>query len=106
MAAALAAGIAAACATTQPDPTARQWRTKLADAIREPVATRDERDLHSRVLMNAVAGKKLRIYGAACTPVRVRGWSNVVFRRDADGSQMVVPIDALTSRLDEWERGA
>jgi hypothetical protein len=54
VAAALAGGVAAACATTQPDPAARQWRTKLAEAIREPVATRDQRDLHSRVLMNAV----------------------------------------------------
>jgi hypothetical protein len=52
--AALAAGLGSACATTQPDPAAKEWRTKLADAIREPVTSRDERDLHSRVMMNAV----------------------------------------------------
>lgn len=52
--AALAAGLGVGCATTQPDPTASEWRTKLANAIREPVATRDERDVHSRVLLDAV----------------------------------------------------
>jgi hypothetical protein len=48
------AGLAASCAASQPDPTAREWRSKLAGAIREPVATREQRDDHSRVLVAAV----------------------------------------------------
>jgi hypothetical protein len=40
-----------------------------------------------------------------CTPIRVRGWSRVLFRRDADGVQFTVPLDALVERLGEWERG-
>lgn len=63
------------------------------------------RSRYERALMNAVAGRTLRLAGAPCTPIRIRGWSNVVFRRDADGSMLAVPIDALTDRLDEWERG-
>jgi hypothetical protein len=52
--AALAPRLAAGCATTQPDPAAKEWRSKLADAIREPVASRDQRDQHSRLLIAAI----------------------------------------------------
>jgi len=62
------------------------------------------RSRYERALMNAVSGRPLRLFGASCAPVRVRGWSSVVFRRDADGAELVVPIDALVDRLDEWEK--
>jgi hypothetical protein len=52
--AAVAVLLGAGCAGTQPDPTAREWRDKLGDAIREPVASREQRDEHSRVLVAAV----------------------------------------------------
>ena len=64
------------------------------------------RSRYERALMSAVAGRSLRLAGVRCTPIRVRGWSHVVFRRDGDGGRMVVPIDSLVNRLDEWERGA
>jgi hypothetical protein len=40
--------------TTQPDPMAKEWRARLADAIREPVSTREQRDEHSRLMVEAV----------------------------------------------------
>lgn len=46
--------LGAGCASTQPDPAAKEWRGKLANAIREPVETRDQRDDHSRVMVAAV----------------------------------------------------
>ena len=61
------------------------------------------RSRYERVLMCAVSGRPLRLDGALWTPVRVRGWSRVVFRRDSDGAQILVPLDSLVSRLDEWE---
>ncbi|HYT67681.1 MAG TPA: hypothetical protein VEL51_14725 [Vicinamibacterales bacterium] len=64
-----------------------------------------KRSRYERALMNAVAGRPLMLFGRLCTPIRVRGWSVVVFRRDADGAQLAIPIDLLVSRLDEWERG-
>jgi len=64
-----------------------------------------ERSRYERALMNAVAGRPLRLFGALATPIRVRGWSSVVFRRD-DGSEIVMPIDLLIDRLDEWERSS
>ena len=56
-------------------------------------------------MTNAVAGRPLRLFGAMCTPIRVRGWSVVVFTRGTDGLQIAMPIDLLAHRLDEWERG-
>jgi len=55
--------------------------------------------------MCAVSSRPLRLDGAFWTPVRVRGWSRIVFRRESDGAQIVVPVDSLVSRLDEWEQG-
>jgi len=62
------------------------------------------RSRYERALMSAVSGRSLRLFGALCTPVRVRGWSSVVFRRDVDGAELVMPIDSLIDRLDEWEQ--
>jgi len=64
---------------------------------------RVNRSRYERALMNAVAGRPLRLFGAMCTPIRVRGWSVVVFRRDTDGARLAMPIDLLVHRLDEWE---
>ena len=62
-----------------------------------------ERSRYERALMSAVAGRPLNLFGEMVTPVRVRGWSVVVFRR-SDASELVMPIDQLIDRLDEWER--
>ena len=42
--------------------------------------------------------------GAAYTPVAMRGWSQVVFRREPDGGRQVLSIDQLLTHLDDWER--
>jgi hypothetical protein len=60
------------------------------------------RSSYERVLINAIARRPLRLLGADATPVAVRGWSRVLFRRP-DGRELVVPIDQLVDRLDEWE---
>jgi hypothetical protein len=62
------------------------------------------RSRYERALINAVAGRPLKLFGALCTPVRVRGWSIIVFKRAADGVEIALPIDMLAHRLDEWER--
>jgi hypothetical protein len=60
------------------------------------------RSRYERVLANAIARRPLRLFGTVCTPVRVRGWSRIVFRRP-DGGDVAVAVDALVDRLDEWE---
>ncbi|MGH7506802.1 MAG: hypothetical protein ACRELX_14190, partial [Longimicrobiales bacterium] len=38
------------------------------------------------------------------TPVGMRGWSEVVFRREPEGTRHVFPIDGLLRHLEAWER--
>lgn len=61
------------------------------------------RSRYERVLMNAVAGRPLRFSGQMSTPVRVRGWSGVVFRGAHTHTEFTVPVDTLVNRLEEWE---
>ncbi len=42
------------CAKVGPDPTAREWRSRLANAMQAKVATREQRDENSKVLVEAV----------------------------------------------------
>jgi hypothetical protein len=59
---------------------------------------------YERVLLNAIAAKPLQLQDERWIPVGVRGWSRVVFRRERDGAQTTLPLDALVSRLEDWER--
>ncbi len=61
------------------------------------------RSRYERVLAHAVRGECLRLDGHRYTPVGLRGWSEVVFRRD-DGQRRAFPLDVLLRHLDGWER--
>jgi hypothetical protein len=63
------------------------------------------RSRYERVVQNAVQGRPLGLAGDRCTPVAVRGWSRVLFRRDRDGARLTLPFDVLIERLGEWEQG-
>jgi hypothetical protein len=63
------------------------------------------RSRYERVLIRAISGRKLRIGGGGYTPTGMRGWSRVVFRRDADGTRHIFSIDYLLNHLQDWERG-
>ena len=61
------------------------------------------RSRYEQVLIRAVSGQKLHLGGSWYTPTNVRGWSQVVFRRD-DGTVHVFPLDFLVRHLRNWER--
>ncbi len=61
------------------------------------------RSRYEQVLIRAVSGHRLRLGGHWYTPANVRGWSQVVFRRD-DGTTHVFPLDFLVSHLRDWKR--
>ena len=63
-----------------------------------------QRSMYERVLIRAISGRKLRMNGDVYTPIGMRGWSEVVFRRDRDGSRRRVPFDVLLRYLERWER--
>ena len=64
------------------------------------------RSRYERVLGNAIAGKRVRMSGAWHRPVRMKGWTHVVFRREKDGRVHVKSLDDMLVHLDAWDRSA
>jgi hypothetical protein len=70
------------------------------DLFPEPQLTRSR---YERVLIHAIAGRRLRLHGRWYSPVGMRGWSMVVFRREHERGRHLIPIDRLLTHLDDWE---
>ena len=62
------------------------------------------RSRYERVIMHAIAGHRLRVSGRWLTPVAMRGWSRVVFRRENGRGRDTYSIDELVRHLDRWEK--
>jgi len=62
------------------------------------------RSRYEQVLIRAISGQKLWMHGRRYTPTGMRGWAQVVFRRDDDRSRHVFSIDYLLGHLRDWER--
>jgi hypothetical protein len=61
------------------------------------------RSRYERVLIRAIAGKKLHLNGRWYTPIAMRGWSRVVFRVDGTDRRVSYSIDSLLRHLRAWE---
>jgi hypothetical protein len=64
------------------------------------------RSRYERVLIHAISGQKLRLFGRWYTPTGMRGWSQVVFRRDGRRTRHYFSIDYLLQHLKDWEKPA
>lgn len=64
------------------------------------------RSRYERVLLLAIAGRKLQLGEHVYAPVGMRGWSQVVFRREGDDTRHIFSIDFLLEHLRQWERSA
>jgi hypothetical protein len=53
-------------------------------------------------VLNAMQHKPIMLAAERWLPIRMRGWSRVVFQRESDGARTVLPIDTLVDHLDEW----
>jgi hypothetical protein len=63
------------------------------------------RSRYERVFIRAISGKKLQLAGDWYTPVGMRGWSHVVFRRGRDNTRHIFSLDYLLQHLASWELG-
>lgn len=63
------------------------------------------RSRYERVFIRAISRRKLRIGQDWYTPISMRGWAHVVFRRDRDQTRHVFSLDALLGHLDDWDLG-
>lgn len=57
---------------------------------------------YEQVVLNAIRRKALVLGNESFTPVGMRGWSRVIFRRDRDGARTVLPLDTLVKHLGDW----
>jgi hypothetical protein len=64
------------------------------------------RSRYEQVLIHAISGQSLRINGMRYVPTGMRGWSQVLFRREDDRTLHVFGIDYLIDHLRDWEQGA
>ena len=62
------------------------------------------RSRYERVLIHAISGQKLKLFGRWYIPTGMRGWSQVVFRRDGAKSRHFFSIDYLLKHLRDWEK--
>jgi hypothetical protein len=62
------------------------------------------RSRYERVLIHAISGQKLKLFGRWYIPTGMRGWSQVVFRRDGGKSRHFFSIDYLLKHLRDWEK--
>jgi hypothetical protein len=60
------------------------------------------RSRYERILMHAIAGDELKLYGRNLKPVAMRGWSNVVFVDGDPRRRRIIPIDMLLNHLEDW----
>ncbi len=63
------------------------------------------RSRYERVFIHAISGQKLQLARDCYTPTGMRGWSEVVFRRDRDQTRHVFSLDFLLGHLDTWALG-
>jgi hypothetical protein len=63
------------------------------------------RSRYERVFIRAISGRKLKIGRDWYTPIGMRGWSHVVFRRDRGGTKHQFSLDFLLNHIDEWDVG-
>jgi hypothetical protein len=75
------------------------WRPRYSELA-------PERSRLEQVVVHALAGDKLRLDGAYYTPMGMRGWSRIVFRRDSDGKQITFALDYLLDHLPSWRKTA
>ena len=61
------------------------------------------RSRYERVLIHAIAGHRLRMGGRWYLPTGMRGWSQVVCRREDDGTRHALSIDAIARYGENWD---
>lgn len=60
------------------------------------------RSAYEAVFRKLGSGGRLKIGEEILTPVRMKGWSQAVFRRESDGREQMLSIDQLLRNMDRW----
>jgi hypothetical protein len=76
-------------------------RRRRANAIPFP-DRRLTRSAYEQVFLKLVSGSRLRMNGDVYRPVGMKGWYEAILRRESDGSEMLMTIDQLLTRMGDW----
>lgn len=79
----------------------RQDRRKNAYAIPFP-DRRLSRSAYEQVFLKLVSGERLRMGNDIYRPIGMKGWYHAIFRRDSDGSERLLSIDQLLTKMNDW----
>jgi hypothetical protein len=60
------------------------------------------RSAYEQVFLRLVSGGKLRMGDGLYSPVGMKGWYHAIFRRDSDGTQLMLTIDQLLQKMSDW----
>ena len=60
------------------------------------------RSAYEQVFLKLVSGGKLRVGNDIYRPIGMKGWYHAIFRRDSDGTEKLMSIDQLLTRMNDW----
>jgi hypothetical protein len=86
---------------------AKRERRKRSDRRKSQYAVpfpdrRLTRSAYEQVFLKLVSGERLRLGNELYRPVGMKGWYHAVFRRDSDGQELLLTIDQLLQRMNDW----
>ena len=79
----------------------RNERRRNAYAIPFP-DRRLTRSAYEQVFLKLVSGGKLRVGNQIYRPVGMKGWYHAIFRNDSDGTEKLMSIDQLLTKMNDW----
>jgi hypothetical protein len=85
----------------------RAERRKNSDRRRRAYAVpfpdrRLTRSAYEQVFLKLVSGSRLQLNGDVYRPIGMKGWYHALFRRDSDGTEMLMSIDELLRKMADW----
>jgi hypothetical protein len=60
------------------------------------------RSAYEQVFLKLVSGAKLRVGNDIYRPIGMKGWYHAIFRRDSDGTEKLMSIDQLLTKMKDW----
>lgn len=60
------------------------------------------RSAYEQVFLKLVSGSRLRVGNDIYRPVGMKGWYHAIFRRDSDGTEKLLSIDQLLTKMNDW----
>ena len=86
-----------------PKPREKRRRERRKNAYAIPFPDRRlTRSAYEQVFLKLVSGGRLKLGNDIYRPVGMKGWYHAIFRRDSDGTERLLSIDQLLTKMNDW----